>query len=143
MKTFIGGFVMTKADKMIHIGSAVNQMLSKGANGICNECVIHHSDELYITVEPAGSPWSETHRYICRYFRRNGNPNKVALKTMKTFVIYITLNDDDTFKVGIGSDNCIADYSVINKCVKMLTEMHQHALLFYTPKEEKVNEQNK
>ena len=120
---------MSDQDKMIMIGSKVNMMLSKENNIVCNECVIHNSKDLYITIEPVGSPWSITHKYICRYIRKQEDFKKIPLKSMKTFVVHITLRNG-IFVSGIETHNSIVDYLIIDRCVKLLLDMHEHASNF-------------
>lgn len=118
---------MNANDKMIRCGQYVLNMLTKGNTVVCNECVVHHSKELYITIEQVGSQFNTTHKYICRYLRKKDNANKPILKSMKVFVVNITIKDDK-FIVGIETSGNIVDYSILNKCVKLLTDMYDCSL---------------
>lgn len=115
---------MNNTDLFIQVGSIVNEMLTKTRKRVCNETILCNSNNLYMTIEPRLALTDPVHHYVCRYVRKN--KHSLYLKSMKTFVISISYNDE--LKFGINTNGDICDYEIIWKFVNLLSDMYRAEL---------------
>ena len=111
-------------NEFIEAGSRVVCTLTKTRKVVCSETILCNTNDLYMTIEPRVTLNDPVHHYVCRYVRKN--KRTPYLKSLKTFVVYISFNGGLIY--GINTNDGICDFEIISKFVDLLKDMYHHEM---------------